>query len=1224
MKKLKVDTLIRFWIIAIVVFMYTMLAFGQNQTSIGQIGPRGYTGARGPAGTLAIGTVTTGDPGSSVIVTNVGTVSSAVLNITIPRGSNILSGSGAPATSIGGVQDYYIDTTAGCLYGPKTNPVGGAWPGTCKSLIGPAGPTGPQGPAGAGNPGGGLHSIQINGVGSTAGSFQPSTFLTDATNSDLLGVRNLTGSNTNDVKNPDLSGGTRTTASNCPAQDCTIQIGAGSSDNWDGGGIFTAPLDFFLDVPSAHVISHQISSGNLDYVEDPNATYSQVAHTIASLNLRRLFNGATGASGGGATTLNVVDYEASPGSYNYGAESGAAGLSMHCFVYSIGINQCTPLQSYMWASGDKVLTCYKYGYWADCGNGNGDDESCYGESFGMNETQGIVPTATVSGLDSANNGLRLTPITGGGQMGAGRPVLMTKNSSGVNNNQVSGCSVVQDSSYNTTYTSLTLSGCTLTSGQVSKAVGTVISGFNTPRNLSYATSQTGVVSVLGVQSVAISTPGSGQTDGIYTINAVGGSGSGAQIKVTISGGVITNVLIVSVGSGYTSIPTFTVSAGGTAGTLTATVSAAFTTSSFACFAGRATGVAGTLGRFEPVRITAVGSVSGGTQSITGNMTENFSTGQVIVMQGGLCETYMREASGNRTTGSVPVTFTVPVVGAYDSTHLVYALIRNGNFFSLSEMYEDVTPTVYPVYLTRVSNVVYAVSQTSYPIINLANTPNAVVASTVNSSFNGTFTPLPSSSYGSTSSNNTIQWAQTAADVTTAVAGTITLGTTTNTLSIYPGTYAIGIINPSPIGSWLSTDYTIGDYISLHDNDIAWAANQTVEMPLGTHGSFTERADYESVNMPGASGFHLTCEGASCEQSPSGHVGGSDDWVGSWIMNAYPYTNYQTFGGRKIPPIAYRTGGVFGTIIDVADDPNTGWTGMPPGGAVIQVHCGFGTTGACDRPDAQYYLLQSDTHNSFADIIVDQANNDLHLVTGGGGGGAWTGLHILGSTMWWSSGANSAASYFDQSLTYFGIAPPGQPQRVNYDTILDLQDGSTGHLQIGSGGNGAPNIYMKNDMGGFGELSIKADGAIALINGRITTTTQNCFATQTDGSIATGNYTHSGCLTSITGTTGQPINIGISGNGDTPTISATVGSSYYLPTTTDKNFWNLSLQYVGTLTLTAAGPDSLSVAGLTSTNHCTASYLTGTPVALGALAGTGSVIISHPTAVAGDTVSVFCN
>ena len=63
--------------------------------------PRGNTGATGPQGpdgdaaTIAVGTVTTGAPGTSATVVNSGTSSAAVLDFTIPRGDKGEAGSGA-------------------------------------------------------------------------------------------------------------------------------------------------------------------------------------------------------------------------------------------------------------------------------------------------------------------------------------------------------------------------------------------------------------------------------------------------------------------------------------------------------------------------------------------------------------------------------------------------------------------------------------------------------------------------------------------------------------------------------------------------------------------------------------------------------------------------------------------------------------------------------------------------------------------------------------------------------------------------------------------------------------------------------------------------------------------------------------------------------------------------------------------------------------------------
>ena len=49
-------------------------------------GEQGETGPQGPAGTIAVGTTTTGEPGTDAEVENVGTPENAILNFTIPKG----------------------------------------------------------------------------------------------------------------------------------------------------------------------------------------------------------------------------------------------------------------------------------------------------------------------------------------------------------------------------------------------------------------------------------------------------------------------------------------------------------------------------------------------------------------------------------------------------------------------------------------------------------------------------------------------------------------------------------------------------------------------------------------------------------------------------------------------------------------------------------------------------------------------------------------------------------------------------------------------------------------------------------------------------------------------------------------------------------------------------------------------------------------------------------
>jgi hypothetical protein len=148
------------FIVATLLFISSLLSAQQ-----GPMGPRGYTGARGPAGTATVGTVTTLNPGVPAYVNNVGTESQGVLNFGIPRGSVIFTGTGAPSNTLGGNGDFYLDTAAGCFYGPKAS---GLWPTSCTILLGPTGPAGPAGTAaittGSGTPSLTCNSTTNNGL----------------------------------------------------------------------------------------------------------------------------------------------------------------------------------------------------------------------------------------------------------------------------------------------------------------------------------------------------------------------------------------------------------------------------------------------------------------------------------------------------------------------------------------------------------------------------------------------------------------------------------------------------------------------------------------------------------------------------------------------------------------------------------------------------------------------------------------------------------------------------------------------------------------------------------------------------------------------------------------------------------------------------------------------------------------------------------------------------
>lgn len=89
----------------------------------GATGATGATGNTGPAGTaasVAVGTVTTGAAGSSVIVTNSGTSSAAVLDFTIPRGNAGTGDVSGPASATDNQIALFNSTTGKLIKAAST------------------------------------------------------------------------------------------------------------------------------------------------------------------------------------------------------------------------------------------------------------------------------------------------------------------------------------------------------------------------------------------------------------------------------------------------------------------------------------------------------------------------------------------------------------------------------------------------------------------------------------------------------------------------------------------------------------------------------------------------------------------------------------------------------------------------------------------------------------------------------------------------------------------------------------------------------------------------------------------------------------------------------------------------------------------------------------------------------------------------------------------------
>ena len=135
----------------------------QSKTWVAYVntGPRGVPGVDGAAADVAVGTTTTGQPGTPANVVDTGTGNNTVLNFTIPKGDQGPRGTGinvtgyidvpGPPTADGTTEgDFVIDSNGvGWFWETDTDPASWVDTGTIRGPEGPIGPAGDNGSNGA-------------------------------------------------------------------------------------------------------------------------------------------------------------------------------------------------------------------------------------------------------------------------------------------------------------------------------------------------------------------------------------------------------------------------------------------------------------------------------------------------------------------------------------------------------------------------------------------------------------------------------------------------------------------------------------------------------------------------------------------------------------------------------------------------------------------------------------------------------------------------------------------------------------------------------------------------------------------------------------------------------------------------------------------------------------------------------------------------------------------
>lgn len=150
-----------FWINTSTNYIFGPKTVNGWPTGVSIVGPRGFTGMQGPAGadgnTVLYGTgvpndQTVGKPGNFYIDTaahylygpkGATTWPAGISLVGPPSGRTLGTAARAPTSADGIDGDFWINTAVWLIYGPKA---GGAWPAGV-SIIGPQGPQGPAGAA---------------------------------------------------------------------------------------------------------------------------------------------------------------------------------------------------------------------------------------------------------------------------------------------------------------------------------------------------------------------------------------------------------------------------------------------------------------------------------------------------------------------------------------------------------------------------------------------------------------------------------------------------------------------------------------------------------------------------------------------------------------------------------------------------------------------------------------------------------------------------------------------------------------------------------------------------------------------------------------------------------------------------------------------------------------------------------------------------------------------
>lgn len=291
--------------------------------------------------------------------------------------------------------------------------------------------------------------------------------------------------------------------------------------------------------------------------------------------------------------------------------------------------------------------------------------------------------------------------------------------------------------------------------------------------------------------------------------------------------------------------------------------------------------------------------------------------------GGLCG-YGLEQTVDTASGIRQV---FPVIGSYSSTGLYYAgggtaivgvMEKTSGFVNVSLPLTSAVRNNNTVTLTTAGNMPYDLNGLTLTVSGIAD-----------SSYNGSFT-------ATTTGANTITYAQTGANSTSS-GGTVSM--LTGGYALYPMAEVLSVFNPAT--------RMVDGQMKLAPNNVAWAANDTVEQPHYHQQQIGADLEFISQTVPRPTVF---------QQAGVQYEGNNGPGLHGWaVINASPATNYFGNGGtHTVPDVAYLSQGMWKrTMIAQAGEQS-----------VFTIHC---NSHGCGKWNSAYNLFELDA-NASADTV----------------------------------------------------------------------------------------------------------------------------------------------------------------------------------------------------------------------------------------------------------------